>query len=45
MVGFFDQELRQRVAALEAENAKLKNPLVESTLDVEVVRAALRGKY
>ena len=35
----------RRLKALEAENAKLKKLLAESMLDVEALRAALRGKY
>jgi len=35
----------KRLKALEAENAKLKKLLAESMLDVEALRAALRGKY
>ena len=35
----------KRLRELEAENAKLKKLLAESMLDVEALRAALRGKY
>jgi putative transposase len=35
----------RRLKALEAENAKLKKLLAESMLDVEALRAALRGEY
>jgi len=35
----------KRLKALAAENAKLKKLLAESMLDVEALRAALRGKY
>jgi putative transposase len=35
----------KRLKALEAENAKLKKLLAESMLDVEALRAVLRGKY
>ena len=35
----------KRLKALSTENAKLKKLLAESMLDVEALRAALRGKY
>jgi putative transposase len=35
----------KRLKALEAGHAKLKKLLAESMLDVEALRAALRGKY
>jgi len=43
--GGMQVEDAKRRKALEAENAKLKKLLAESMLDVEALRAALRGKY
>ena len=43
--GGMQVEDAKRLKALEAENGKLKKLLAESMLDVEALRAALRGKY